>query len=195
MPQTYKTSLCSLSKQNERTLYPLVFLRVCVASYLVVRKDRQQVLRPLLGLNRYDGMKLCRAWCLPVYPDSTNEKIQFLRNRLRKQLLPLLRCIYNPQFDKQMFECSELFLRESLQIETILSKLYRTRIHSSCTDSCNDVPVVWLRKDDAHTAADRFPRAFAIIDEPHTSMRCFKERAKTCHYMFFPKVGSYTFLK
>ena len=101
----------------------LVFLRVSIVSNRVVRRDGQQIIRPLLGLSRCDAMKLCKNWDLPVYPDATNEKLQFLRNRLRKQLFPLLRCLFNPRFDKSLFQCAELLLQEQLHTETVLLKL------------------------------------------------------------------------
>ena len=101
----------------------LRLLRNCVSSYSVARKDRYQLVRPLLCLNRCDVMKLCKNWCLPVYPDVTNERLQFFRNRLRKQLIPLLRYSFNQQFDKNLFQSSQLFLQEQLRAEMALLKL------------------------------------------------------------------------
>ena len=113
----------SPSQANKRDQRLLRFLRNCVSSYSVARKDRYQLVRPLLCLNRSDVMKLCRNWCLPVYPDVTNEKLQFFRNRLRKQLIPLLRYSFNPQFDKNVFQSSQLFLQEQLRTEMAFLKL------------------------------------------------------------------------
>lgn len=111
------------SPANKRDQRLLKFLRNCVSSYSVTRKDRYQLVRPLLCLNRCDVMKLCRNWCLPVYPDVTNERLQFFRNRLRKQLIPLLRYSFNPQFDKNVFQSSQLFLQEQLRTEMAFLKL------------------------------------------------------------------------
>ena len=119
---------------NTRNQSLLIFLRVCISSYRMASKNRQQLIRPLLGLDRYNAMRLCTNWCLPVYPDVTNEKLQFLRNRLRKQLLPLLRCSLNPQIDKNLFQSSEFFLCEQLRTETSLSKLYWKRENDNCID-------------------------------------------------------------
>ena len=119
--------LKSINSQKEFTSHLLILLRVCIVSYRFIGKRRQYLVRPLLGLNRHDTNKLCTNWDLPVYPDSTNEKLQFLRNRLRKQLLPLLRLCFNPRFDNSLFQCSELFLQEQLRTETLLSKLERER--------------------------------------------------------------------
>ena len=115
-------TLRNISNTRQLSLQVLVVLRVCIIYDQIVSRNRQQVIRPLLGLSRGDVTRLCANWNLPVYPDVTNEKLQFLRNRLRKQLFPLLRCLFNPRLDKSLFQCSELMVREQLLTETILAK-------------------------------------------------------------------------
>ena len=54
--------------------------------------------RPLLALRRADTATYCRAACVSPLEDSTNLSKAFLRNRVRLELLPLLRQ-YNPRID------------------------------------------------------------------------------------------------
>jgi tRNA(Ile)-lysidine synthetase-like protein len=75
------------------------------------------VVRPLLFINRFDLKKLCAFWQLPIYPDQTNEKLVYFRNRIRKQLLPLLRFFFNPQIDKLFLQFAEIANTEQLYLE------------------------------------------------------------------------------
>lgn len=57
------------------------------------------IIRPLLVLNRLQILKICNFWRLPIYIDSTNKLINFRRNRLRHQILPLFKAFFNPKID------------------------------------------------------------------------------------------------
>ncbi len=52
--------------------------------------------RPLLDVSRAEVLAYCRARGLPILEDASNRDTRFLRNRLRRELLPLLET-YNPQ--------------------------------------------------------------------------------------------------
>ena len=77
------------------------------------------VVRPLLFVTRFDLKKVCTFWQLPVYPDQTNEKLVYFRNRIRKQLLPLLRFFFNPQIDKLFLQFSEIATTEQLYLDEL----------------------------------------------------------------------------
>jgi tRNA(Ile)-lysidine synthetase-like protein len=49
------------------------------------------VIRPLLTVTRQDVEDFCAEWCLSYITDSSNEGDDFLRNRLRHHVMPLLR--------------------------------------------------------------------------------------------------------
>ena len=57
------------------------------------------IIRPLLVLNRLQILKVCTFLHLPIYIDSTNQLTNFRRNRLRHQILPLLKIFFNPKID------------------------------------------------------------------------------------------------
>ena len=77
------------------------------------------VVRPLLFVTRFDLKKVCAFWKLPVYPDQTNEKLVYFRNRIRKQLLPLLRFFFNPQIDKLFLQFAEIATTEQLYLDEL----------------------------------------------------------------------------
>lgn len=66
-------------------------------------RDREEkpisILRPLLKYSRFDIYHICRTYRIPVFPDLTNQKKIYTRNRLRKQILPTLRFFFNPKVD------------------------------------------------------------------------------------------------
>ena len=93
-------------------------------------------IRPLLALNRFDISKLCIYWELPVYPDQSNQKMRFLRNRVRKQLLPTIKLFFNSRIENILLQFSEIFSDEDHYMNQITDKLFykldsaNTFIHS-----------------------------------------------------------------
>ena len=50
-----------------------------------------RVIRPMLQVTRQEVEDFCTEWCLPYVTDSSNETDDFLRNRLRHHVVPLLK--------------------------------------------------------------------------------------------------------
>ena len=63
------------------------------------KPEKISLFRPLLPFNRREVTKLCIFWGLPIYCDTTNKLTCFRRNRLRQQVLPVLRLFFNPKVD------------------------------------------------------------------------------------------------
>lgn len=63
------------------------------------KREKISLIRPLLVINRFQTLKICVFLSLPVYIDSTNKLINFRRNRLRHQILPLFKVFFNPRID------------------------------------------------------------------------------------------------
>ena len=68
-----------------------------------------KLIRPLFLLTRLDTFYICKSLKLPLYPDKSNQEVQLLRNRIRKQILPAIRILVNPQFDRIMCNFSDSF--------------------------------------------------------------------------------------
>jgi tRNA(Ile)-lysidine synthetase-like protein len=88
-----------------------------------IRNNKFLVFRPLLFINRFDLKQLCNFLELPLYPDQTNDKLTYYRNRVRKQLLPLLRFFFNPQIDKLFLQFAEIANTEQLYLDSISTRL------------------------------------------------------------------------
>lgn len=82
------------------------------------------IVRPFLILSRFDVKKLVNFWKLPIYPDKTNQKLRYHRNRIRKQLLPLLRFFFNPQVDNLFLQFSEIATSEQLYLDFVATRLF-----------------------------------------------------------------------
>jgi tRNA(Ile)-lysidine synthase TilS/MesJ len=166
------------------TIKPLiVHLLVTIFPHQNVGRRRHQLVRPLLGLNRYDVLKVCKNLQLPVYPDVSNEKLQFLRNRLRKQLLPLLRYLFNRRFDENIFYCSELFLQEQLRTETILSKLARPK---DCNLSAKNSLIMRQQREAKSNKVQETGLSRNLLQENHFNAKEFQYV-----YLFLPQIGTY----
>ena len=59
---------------------------------------RENIVRPLLSCTREEIEAFCASQTIPFVQDSTNQHTQFTRNRIRHELLPLLRQ-FNPAVD------------------------------------------------------------------------------------------------
>lgn len=75
------------------------FFRKVIVSYPAFNSINFFLMRPLFSLTRLDTFCICESLKLPIYPDKSNLRVDFLRNRIRKQILPAIRILLNPQFD------------------------------------------------------------------------------------------------
>jgi tRNA(Ile)-lysidine synthetase-like protein len=86
-------------------------------------KYRLKIVRPLVFFNRFDLKKLSQFWDLPIYPDQTNQKLKYSRNQIRKQLLPTLRLLFNPQVDYLLNQFIEILNEEQNYFEFLTIRL------------------------------------------------------------------------
>ena len=52
------------------------------------------LIRPLLVFNRNETLEICKEFNLPIWIDPSNENINLTRNKIRKEILPILNSIY-----------------------------------------------------------------------------------------------------
>ena len=57
-------------------------------------ENNLQLTRPLLIFNRNETLEICKEFNLPIWVDPSNENINLTRNRIRKEILPILNSIY-----------------------------------------------------------------------------------------------------
>jgi tRNA(Ile)-lysidine synthase len=82
-----------------------------------------RVVRPLLEVRRAETEAYCAARDLSPRNDSSNRLPDFLRNRIRSQLIPLLR-EYNPDIDKALTRMARAVDSDLAYIEAEVSRLW-----------------------------------------------------------------------
>ena len=84
-------------------------LKGCSPAGLAVLAAKQgKIIRPLLGLSKEEILQICTAENIPYCTDSTNFETICLRNKLRMELLPILRNEYNPHLDRALCQLAEM---------------------------------------------------------------------------------------
>ena len=86
-------------------------------------KNEHLLVRPFLSLSRFDLKKICNSWKVPLFPDKSNQKLKYQRNRIRKQILPLLRFFFNPQIDTTTYQFIEILNSEQKHIDFITARI------------------------------------------------------------------------
>jgi len=95
------------------------------ASPLSLRAKRSNllVIRPLLDITREETTSYCQEHQLEPRIDSSNRSLSFFRNRLRLQLLPLLRQ-YNLGLDQALLRLADIAKEDNAFIEQHASELW-----------------------------------------------------------------------
>jgi len=90
--------------------------------------DEVTIVRPLLEVSRWETAEYCRQHGLAVREDSTNLSLSPLRNRIRHQLLPLLR-EYNPQINEALLRTARIADEDLGFIDERCSRLWVNIAH------------------------------------------------------------------
>ena len=88
-------------------------------------QNKFKVNRPLLNVHRFEVRQFVRFWKLPIYSDQSNQKTNYLRNKIRKQLMPTLRIFFNPQIDSVLLNFVEIRKNEHLYFQNVLKFLLK----------------------------------------------------------------------
>ena len=86
-------------------------------------KNEYILVRPFLSLTRFDLKKICNSWKIPLFPDQSNQKLKYQRNRIRKQILPTLRFFFNPQIDTTIYQFIEILNSEQEYMDFITARI------------------------------------------------------------------------
>ena len=88
-------------------------------------KHEYLLVRPFLSLTRFDLKKVCNSWKIPLFPDQSNQKLKYQRNRIRKQILPTLRFFFNPQIDTTISQFIEIINSEQEYMNFITGRIVK----------------------------------------------------------------------
>ena len=75
------------------------------------------IIRPLIEATKEELLTYCEEEGLPYFLDASNDDLWYLRNRIRHQLLPLLRAEYNPQMSKALVRLAVTAQEDSRYLE------------------------------------------------------------------------------
>jgi tRNA(Ile)-lysidine synthase len=89
---------------------------------LNLNSDPFSYYRPLLGITRLETCLICTGWSLPCYSDNSNHSLFYTRNKVRKQVLPILRRILNPRLEKTVCRFADILSEENYYLNNILEK-------------------------------------------------------------------------
>ncbi len=87
------------------------------------RRTPLTVIRPLLEVSRQETEDYCQRFSLAPRGDSSNESTAFLRNRIRLELLPILK-EYNPRFDDGLLKLATIAADDIACLEEQASRLW-----------------------------------------------------------------------
>ena len=84
---------------------------------------RLEIIRPLLEITRQETLRYCERYQLKPQNDSSNAMPYFVRNRVRLELIPMLRN-YNPSIDKALLRLAAIAADDISFIEEQASQLW-----------------------------------------------------------------------
>ena len=97
-------------------------------------KSKIYLVRPLLEITRSQTGQFCQEQKLPIWEDSTNQDLQYSRNRIRSELLPYLETHFNPKAQQALAQTAELLRADVEYLELAASELLQ-RAMSPIADS------------------------------------------------------------
>lgn len=80
---------------------------------------RVRLVRPLLDLPKADLIEFARAGRVPFREDASNASLDVLRNRVRHELLPLLRRRYQPALDQVVLRTMDLLAADADWLDSL----------------------------------------------------------------------------
>jgi len=98
-----------------------------------VREDR--IIRPLMGVRRAQIEDYVRDAGIPWVKDASNEDTRFMRNRIRRVLLPLLTTSYNPRIVERLNRLADVMRTEEAWIAELVGAQYEQTVQQRGTGS------------------------------------------------------------
>ncbi|MEM9008440.1 MAG: tRNA lysidine(34) synthetase TilS, partial [Cyanobacteria bacterium P01_F01_bin.86] len=101
--------------------------------YRALSQDTPDIslVRPLLNITRAQTAQFCEDFAIPIWPDATNEDRTYARNRLRLDVLPMLRAHFNPQADSTLAQTAEILTAEVAYLEDAAQQLLKQCVQAN----------------------------------------------------------------
>lgn len=101
-----------------------------------------EVLRPLLDLTREEIVQFLRRKKVTWREDSSNQSSDYLRNRVRQRILPLIEADLNPNAKAVLARTAEVFREDDELLQTLTEEAMET-----CLASASELNLVELRRE------------------------------------------------
>jgi len=98
--------------------------------------DGLSVIRPLLAVKREDILSFLKAKKIPYRMDPTNRQTKFFRNKIRLELMPLLRKSYNKNIEEILTQLADTSLQDYDYIESQAKKYFKKCVSPSRSKTC-----------------------------------------------------------
>jgi tRNA(Ile)-lysidine synthase len=85
--------------------------------------DTVQLVRPLLDIRRSETGEFCQNTNLTIWEDSTNQNLDYARNRIRQELIPYLQTHFNPQVEQALAQTAELLAADVAYLEEVVREV------------------------------------------------------------------------
>ncbi len=120
------------------------------------------IIRPLIQSKRIEIVKFLDKNKIPYIADISNTDTRYLRNRIRHQLIPLLKTAYNPKIIETLVRTAEIIRAEEERIEAEIDLLFKKTALNIQQDH---VTFALSRLNDIHISTQRrlFRKAIETI--------------------------------
>jgi len=120
------------------------------------------IIRPLIQAKRSEILGFLNKNKIPYIADTSNTDTRYLRNRIRLQLIPLLKAAYNPKIIETLNRLAEIIRAEEERIATEIDLLFKKTALNIQQDH---VTFAVSRLNDIHISTQRrlFRRAIETI--------------------------------
>lgn len=138
------------------------------------------LIRPMLEITRSETAQFCQEMNLEIWEDSTNQNLNYARNRIRCELLPYLKANFNPQVEQHLAQTIELLGAEVAYLEAQATQLTQSASESFSLDRLilRRAPLALQRRSirqflqqslGIHPNFEQVEKVVALIDAPNRS--------------------------
>ncbi|MEO1209379.1 MAG: tRNA lysidine(34) synthetase TilS [Cyanobacteria bacterium J06638_20] len=99
------------------------------------------LVRPLLDFTRSDTAEVCEDHELTIWCDTTNDDLNFARNRIRQEVMPYLQEHFNPQVETHLSQTAELLRADVTLLESLAERLHQRASDPHATNRINRSPL------------------------------------------------------
>ena len=119
------TKICTAHNMNDNseTVLLNLFKGTGTAGLSGIPPKRGKIIRPLLAVTRDEIEDYLSSENIKFITDSSNADVNFLRNKIRREILPVVRSGINPQVDKAILNLSGIISGRNIFIKNYADKL------------------------------------------------------------------------